>query len=143
MFKTIAPGTANYEQLDNFLSNNQGNFDYNGLVVAINEAPVGSIITFPYRKGKLASLRSSLAERGLKPNVDFSVSGGHSGVKPDGQPDEESSWDVVLKKLTDTKGTPIEPKPRGKAAQAAGTEAAAAAGTAAATETAKPAAKKK
>lgn len=120
MFTTIKPSDANYAAINAFMTENAGAFDYNGLVAHLNEQEVGSVVQFPFRKGKLGQIRHGLEARGLKNGVDFTVSGGLANAE-----DENSEFLALVKKGSDKAGVPVVAKPRGRAAQKAADGAAA------------------
>ena len=112
MFTVTKPADANYTQLNTFVTTTSGNFDYSGFAAAFNALEVGAILSFPFRGGKLASLRNSLVDRDLVSGIDFVVNGGYEKQDSEGKPDINSTYTAAVKRITDKlAGTP-KPKPK-------------------------------
>ncbi len=109
MFTAVKPGDADYTALSAFMAENVPAFDYNGLIERYNAEPVGSIIFFDYRRGKLAQLRTALKMRNLSHGKDYALSGGLENPA-----DPNSVYVVAIRKTSDTEGAILEPKPRGR-----------------------------
>lgn len=75
-------------------------FDYNGLVTALNKAKSGQIVIFDFKARRVPALVEQLTKRGLKRDTDYSV-----GVINAAEEGQEPHERATVVKLSATEGT--------------------------------------
>lgn len=72
-FETIKPTDEAFVKLSTELSTLNERFDYEALGNAYNNLPIGAILKFEYKEGKMSIVSKQLEKRGLERGVDCTV----------------------------------------------------------------------
>ncbi len=129
-FAVIAPSDPTFAALTAGLNTLNARFDYEELANAYNETPVGAVLKFEYKDGKMSIVGKQLEKRGLARGVDCTVQSAIEGADAEGK---GGTHYVYVTRNTDKKAQPVERKTSTKAAAPAAAEStapAAAEGTA-------------